>query len=157
GGWTWCPVGGGATCTHGPLAANASTTSYLQVVVAADAPPGQPPAISVDGGGRRATARGTAGVSAGGFPARFAASGRYAVTTAGARLGSGDCEGTGCDGAGWDGAGWDGTGRDPQPGPPRCPASRPRGPLALPGPAGRAAPRRASSPGPVTSAGRSSS
>ena len=61
GGWTCAPVGGGATCTHGPLAANASTTSYLQVVVAADAPPGQPPAISVHGGGRRATARGTAG------------------------------------------------------------------------------------------------
>src|SRR6266581_4310082 len=74
GGWTCAPGGGGATCTHGPLAADASTTSYLQVVVAADAPPGQPPAISVDGGGRRATARGTAGVTTGGFPARFAAS-----------------------------------------------------------------------------------
>ena len=62
GGWTCAPAGGGATCTHGPLAASASTTSYLQVVVA-DAPPGQPRAIAVDGGGRRATARGTAGVS----------------------------------------------------------------------------------------------
>ena len=112
GGWTCAPAGGGATCTHGPLAANASTTSYLQVVVAADAPPGQPPAISVHGGGRRATARGTAGVTAGGFPARFAASGRYAVTTVGARLGDGDSD---CNGTAW----------DPQPAPPRCPASRP--------------------------------
>jgi RNA polymerase sigma factor (sigma-70 family) len=119
GGWTCAPVGGGATCTHGPLAANASTTSYLQVVVAADAPPGQPPAISVDGGGRRATAHGTAGVSAGGFPARFAASGRYAVTTAGARLGGddGDCDGTAEDNSAW----------DMQPAPPRCPAGRPGG------------------------------
>jgi len=124
GGWTCAPAATGATCTHGPLAADASTTSYLQVVVAADAPPGHPPAISVDGGGRRATARGTAGVSAGGFPARFAASGRYAVTTAGARPGGGDC-----DGAGWDGAGW-----DLQPGSPRCPAGRPGGTLALSGP-----------------------
>jgi hypothetical protein len=87
GGWTCAPTASGATCAHGPLAANASTTSYLQVLVAADAPPGHPPAISVDGGGRRATARGTTGVSAGGFPARFAASGRYSVTTAGGRAG----------------------------------------------------------------------
>ena len=119
GGWTCAPAASGAICTHGPLAAAATTTSYLQVVVAADAPPGRPPAISVDGGGRRATARGTAGVSVGGFPARFAASGRYAVTTAGARLGGGDC----------DGAGW-----DLSPGPPRCPAERPAGTLALSGP-----------------------
>ena len=119
GGWTCAPAASGAICTHGPLAAAATTTSYLQVVVAADAPPGRPPAISVDGGGRRATARGTAGVSVGGFPARFAASGRYAVTTAGARLGGGDC----------DGAGW-----DLSPGPPCCPAERPAGTLALSGP-----------------------
>ena len=117
GGWTCAPAGGGATCTHGPLAANASTTSYLQVVVAADAPPGQPPAIAVDGGGRRATARGTAGVSAGGFPARFAASGRYAVTTAGARLGDGGCDGPAEDNSAW----------DMQPAPPRCPADHPGG------------------------------
>jgi hypothetical protein len=69
GGWTCAPTASGATCTHGPLAADASTTSYLQVLVAADAPPGHPLAIAVDGGGRRATARGTTGVSAGGFPA----------------------------------------------------------------------------------------
>jgi hypothetical protein len=86
-------------------------------VVAADAPPGQPPAISVDGGGRRATAHGTAGVTAGGFPARFAASGRYAVTTAGARLGDGDGD---CDGPAEGNTAW-----DPRPGPPHCPAARP--------------------------------
>jgi hypothetical protein len=144
GGWTCAPTASGATCTHGPLAADASTTSYLQVVVAADAPPGHPPAISVDGGGRRATARGTSGVSAGGFPARFAASGRYAVTTAGARLGGGDCDGAGWDRAGWDGVGSDGIGSDGggsdgggwdlPPGPPRCRAGRPGGTLALSGP-----------------------
>jgi hypothetical protein len=83
GGWICAPTASGATCTRGPLAADASTTSYLQVLVAADAPPGRPPAISVESGGRRATAHGTTGVSAEGFPARFAASGRYSVTTAG--------------------------------------------------------------------------
>jgi RNA polymerase sigma factor (sigma-70 family) len=133
GGWTCAPAASGATCTHGPLAADASTTSYLQVVVAADAPPGQPPAISVDGGGRRATARGTSGVSAGGFPARFAASGRYAVTTAGARLGGGHCDGAGWDGVGSDGAARDRTAWDLPPGP-RCPPGRPGGTLALSGP-----------------------
>lgn len=40
------------------LAADASTISYLQVLVAADTPPGHPPAISVESGGRRVTARG---------------------------------------------------------------------------------------------------
>jgi RNA polymerase sigma factor (sigma-70 family) len=119
GGWTCAPTASGATCTHGPLAADASTTSYLQVLVAADAPPGHPPAISVDGGGRRATARGTTGVSVGGFPARFAASGRYAMATAGVRLGGGDC----------DRAGW-----DLRPGPPRCPVGRSGDTLALSGP-----------------------
>jgi hypothetical protein len=112
GGWTCAPTASGATCTHGPLAADASTTSYLQVLVAADTPPGHPSVISVDSGGRQVTARGTTGVSAGGFPARFAASGRYSVTTAGTRLGGGDCAR----------AGW-----DLRAGSPRCPAGRPGG------------------------------
>jgi len=119
GGWTCAPTASGATCTHGPLAADASTTSYLQVLVAADAPPGHPPAISVESDGRRATARGTTGVSADGFPARFAASGRYSVTTAGARLGGESCARTG----------W-----DLRPRPSSCPAGRPGGTLALSGP-----------------------
>jgi hypothetical protein len=66
GGWTCVPVASGARCTHGPLAGAASTTGYLQVAVAPSAPAGPPPAISVDGGHGRATARGTSGVSAGG-------------------------------------------------------------------------------------------
>jgi hypothetical protein len=61
GGWTCVPVASGARCTHGPLAAAASTASYLQVAV----DPGAPPAISVDSGDDRVTARGTSGVSAG--------------------------------------------------------------------------------------------
>jgi hypothetical protein len=73
GGWTCVPVASGARCTHGPLAAAASTTSYLQVAVAPGAPAGPPPAISVDSGHDRVTARGTSGVPAGGFPAWFAA------------------------------------------------------------------------------------
>jgi hypothetical protein len=73
GGWTCVPVASGARCTHGPLAAAASTTSYLPVAVAPGAPAGLPPAISVDSGHDRVTARGTSGVSAGGLPAWFAA------------------------------------------------------------------------------------
>jgi RNA polymerase sigma factor (sigma-70 family) len=86
GGWTCTPATGGATCTHGPLAAVASATGYLPVAVAADAPTGTPPAISVRDGGPQVSARGTTGVAASGFPARFAASGQYAVVIAGAPL-----------------------------------------------------------------------
>ena len=68
GGWTCVPVASGARCTHGPLAAAASTTSYLQVAVDPGAPAGAPPAISVDSGADQVTARGTSGVSAGGGP-----------------------------------------------------------------------------------------
>jgi len=39
GGWTCAPAADGATCTHGPLAASTSTSSFLQVVVAPDARP----------------------------------------------------------------------------------------------------------------------
>ena len=102
--------------------AGASTTSYLQVAVASDAPAGPPPSISVDDGGRRVSARGTVGVSAAGFPARFAASGRFAVVTAGAGLAAGDRGG--CDASAWD---W-------QPAPPRCRATQARATLTLPGP-----------------------
>jgi hypothetical protein len=88
GGWTCVPVPSGARCTHGPLAAAASTTSYLPVAVAPDAPAGPPPAISVDSGHDQSTARGTSGViTAAGlaFPSAFAAvcgpvSGRSAPT-----------------------------------------------------------------------------
>jgi len=66
------------------------------VAVAADAPARGAPAISVGDGGRLVRARGAAGVTAAGFPAQFAASGRYTVVTVGSRLagvslaGSGD-------------------------------------------------------------------
>jgi len=122
GGWTCAPAASGATCTHGPLAAGVSTTSYLQVAVAGDAPAGSPPTISVDDGGRPVSARGTAGVSADGFPGRFAASGRYAVVTAGAALAGRDRGG--CDATAWD---W-------QPAPPRCRAGQGSITLTLPGP-----------------------
>lgn len=96
GGWTRAPAASGATCTHGPLAAGTSAASYLQVTAAADAPTGTPPAISADDGDPRVSARGTAGVAATGFPAVFAASGRYAVVTAGASLGGTWPVGGGC-------------------------------------------------------------
>jgi RNA polymerase sigma factor (sigma-70 family) len=71
---------GGARCTHGPLAAGASTTSYLQVVVAQDAQLGVAPSIQISGPGMRpVSAHGLAGVVASGLPARFAATGRFST------------------------------------------------------------------------------
>jgi RNA polymerase sigma factor (sigma-70 family) len=129
GGWACHPVPSGATCTHGPLAAGTSTTSYLLVAVAADAPAGTPPAISVGDGSRLVRARGTAGVSAGGFPAQFAASGRYTVVTAGASLAGRAMDGTGgrCESgkATWSPARLFSR--------PRCPAGAAGATLALPG------------------------
>ena len=122
GGWTCTPAASGAMCTHGPLTAGASTTSYLQVAVAGGAPVGLLLGISVDDGGRPVSARGTTGVSAGGFPGRFAASGRYAVVTAGAALADRDRGGR--DASAWD---W-------QPAPPRCRAGQASVALTLPGP-----------------------
>lgn len=133
GGWTCVPAPRGATCTHGPLAAGTSTTSYLQVAVAADAPAGPPPAISVGDGGRLVSARGTAGVSAGGFPARFAASGRYAVVTAGASPAGRALGGTGdrCESGA---AAWSPARLFSRPlSRPRCPAGAAGAALALPG------------------------
>jgi hypothetical protein len=126
GGWTCAPAARGATCTHGPLTAGASAASYLRVAVAGDAPTGTPPGISVDAGGRQVSARGTAGVSASGFPARFAASGRYAVVTAGATLLDGNAvrEGDGCGTGSW----------DRRPAPQGSRAGRASATLTLPGP-----------------------
>jgi hypothetical protein len=86
GGWTCRAVPAGAACTHGPLAAGASTTSYLEVAVAPDAPLAAPPSISVGDGGRRVTARAITGVTAAGLPARYAATGQYTVVTTGRAL-----------------------------------------------------------------------
>jgi RNA polymerase sigma factor (sigma-70 family) len=79
-GWSCTPDGAGARCTHGPLAAGASTTSYLQVVVAQDAELGVAPSIRVGGPGvSSVTAHARVGVVASGLPARFAATGRYST------------------------------------------------------------------------------
>jgi hypothetical protein len=87
GGWTCQAVAVGAACTHGPLAAGASTTSYLEVAIAPDAPLGAPSGISVGDGGRRvATARAITGVAAAGLPAQYAATSRYTVVTTGKAL-----------------------------------------------------------------------
>jgi RNA polymerase sigma factor (sigma-70 family) len=79
-GWSCTADGGGARCTHGPLAAGASTTSYLQVVVGQDAQLGVAPSIRVSGPGLHSvTAHAGVGVVASGLPARFAATGRYST------------------------------------------------------------------------------
>jgi RNA polymerase sigma factor (sigma-70 family) len=84
GGWTCTPVSSGAACTHGPLAAGSSARTELQVVIASDAPPGAPPAISVDDAGHRVSARGTSGVTANGFPGSFGGSGSSGAGSSGA-------------------------------------------------------------------------
>jgi RNA polymerase sigma factor (sigma-70 family) len=68
-GWTCQPTDSGAVCTHGPLAAGASTTGYLPVFVANDATTGAPPALSVSAGSQQASARGTQGVAGPGWTA----------------------------------------------------------------------------------------
>jgi RNA polymerase sigma factor (sigma-70 family) len=87
GGWTCLTAPAGATCTHGPLAAGAVATGYLPVTVAEGAQAGAAPVITVhDSGGPAVTAHATVGVSTGGMPALFAATGQDTVVTAGAPL-----------------------------------------------------------------------
>jgi RNA polymerase sigma factor (sigma-70 family) len=79
-GWSCAPDGAATLCTHGPLAAGASTTSYLQVVVAQDAQLGVTPSIRISAPDVRAvTAHAPVGVVASGLPARFAATGRFST------------------------------------------------------------------------------
>jgi RNA polymerase sigma factor (sigma-70 family) len=75
GGWSCTPTKNGARCAHGSLSPRETTTSYLQVAVAPDAPVGAAPVIRVTDGGQPVRGRGLVGVAAGGLPARYAASG----------------------------------------------------------------------------------
>jgi RNA polymerase sigma factor (sigma-70 family) len=75
GGWSCVPTMHGARCEHGSLAPRQSTTSYLRVAVAPDAPIGEAPLIEVATGGHPVTARGAVGVVADGLSARYAATG----------------------------------------------------------------------------------
>jgi RNA polymerase sigma factor (sigma-70 family) len=87
GGWTCVTAAGGATCTHGPLAAGVVATGYLPVAVAASAQAGAVPVITVrDHGGPVIAARAKTGVQAGGMRARFAATGQDTVVIAGAAI-----------------------------------------------------------------------
>jgi len=63
-GWTCRSTSSGAACTHGPLAAGASSTGYLPVFVADNAATGTPPVLRVDAGTAQSSARGTHGVVA---------------------------------------------------------------------------------------------
>lgn len=77
-GWTCGATASGIACTHGSLAAGQTAPGYLRVSVAANAPLGAAPTLTVNSGGRGTVrATGSAGVSATGLPARFAAAGRF--------------------------------------------------------------------------------
>src|SRR5579875_81316 len=86
GGWSCGATSAGARCTHGPLGAGQTTTSYLQVAVSPTATTGVPPTISVNGGGKSVTATGGSGVVSQGLPAQFAADGRLDTIVAGNTL-----------------------------------------------------------------------
>jgi RNA polymerase sigma factor (sigma-70 family) len=86
GGWSCAATAAGARCTHGPLAAGQTTTSYLQVAVSPAASYGVPPSLSVSGAGRIVTASAGTGVVRSGLPARFASVGRLDTVVVGNTL-----------------------------------------------------------------------
>ncbi|MFG1998005.1 sigma-70 family RNA polymerase sigma factor [Spirillospora sp. NPDC048911] len=73
-------------CTHGPLSAGVSSSAYLRVVVAGNAPFNAAPQVTLRAGGVGASARAAGGVVAGGMPARFAADGNLRVVQVGNAL-----------------------------------------------------------------------
>ncbi|POM26566.1 RNA polymerase sigma factor [Actinomadura rubteroloni] len=89
GGWACRPQGTArVVCTHAPVPAGATTSAYLRVRVARDAPLGPPARLTLSGGGTAVSARADQGVSADGMPARFATEGRVrTVETGNALLG----------------------------------------------------------------------
>ena len=84
GGWTCLTANGGASCTHPPLPPGGTATGYLPVSVSASAPAGGVASMTVNGAA--ATARASAGVTAVGLAARFAATGQDSVLTAGSQF-----------------------------------------------------------------------
>src|SRR5579875_2955652 len=94
-GWACGATTAGVTCTHGPLAAGQAAPGYLRVAVTAAAPLGPVPTLTVRSGGREAArATGSAGVSATGLAARFAATGRLDTIMTGNVLPGSHCPGS---------------------------------------------------------------
>ncbi|MGP3916444.1 sigma-70 family RNA polymerase sigma factor [Nonomuraea sp. 10N515B] len=85
-GWACRPAGGGARCTRESLAAGQGTAVFLRVLVAEEAPEGAGPAVRVEAGALRVTARAEEGVRASGAPARFATEGKVTVRAIGNSL-----------------------------------------------------------------------
>lgn len=74
-------------CTRAPLPPGAAVSAYLRVYVAASAPYGAAPTVTVSSGGMRlGAARAPHGVTRAGLPARFAADGRLHTVHAGNAL-----------------------------------------------------------------------
>ncbi|RVX46350.1 RNA polymerase sigma factor (sigma-70 family) [Nonomuraea polychroma] len=95
-GWACRPAAGGARCTRQPLEAGQSTAVFLRVMVAEAAPAGTGPAVRVEAGSVRATARAEEGVRTSGAPARFATEGKVTVRAIGNSLLSCPEEQAGC-------------------------------------------------------------
>ncbi|MGP3961365.1 sigma-70 family RNA polymerase sigma factor [Nonomuraea sp. 3N208] len=95
-GWACRPAGGGARCAREPLAAGQGTVVFLRVLVADEAPEGAGPAVRVEAGSLRVTARAEEGVLASGAPARFATDGKVTVRAIGNSLLSCPEEQAGC-------------------------------------------------------------
>ncbi|MGN9788071.1 sigma factor [Nonomuraea sp. ZG12] len=82
-GWSCRPAGSGARCARRPLAPGRRTAVFLRVQVAAEAPVGKRPALRVEAGSVKLTARAATGVRPSGVPARFAADGKVTVRAVG--------------------------------------------------------------------------
>ncbi|WP_170222866.1 sigma-70 family RNA polymerase sigma factor [Nonomuraea turkmeniaca] len=95
-GWACRPAAGGARCAREALAAGQGTAVFLRVLVAEKAPEGAGPAVRVEAGSLRVTARAEEGVRTSGAPARFATDGKVTVRAIGNSLLSCPEEQSGC-------------------------------------------------------------
>jgi len=85
-GWTCRPSGTAVSCGHGRVAPRSTSRAYLRVRVAADAPLGTPPRVSVTSGRLRVHARGGDGVRDTGLAARYATDGNVRTVQVGNAL-----------------------------------------------------------------------
>ncbi|GGO79481.1 sigma-70 family RNA polymerase sigma factor [Nonomuraea cavernae] len=85
-GWRCRAAAGSARCIRGPLAAGRSTAVFLRVQVAALAPAGAGPSLSVRSGSLGVSGQSASGVRSTGAPARFAADGEVTVRAVGNSL-----------------------------------------------------------------------
>ncbi|MEV0594434.1 sigma-70 family RNA polymerase sigma factor [Nonomuraea cavernae] len=95
-GWRCRPAAEGARCVRGPIEAGQTTAVFLRVQVAAIAPAGAGPSLSIRSGSLRVSGQSASGVRSTGAPARFAADGQVTVRAVGNSLLSCPAELYGC-------------------------------------------------------------